>query len=184
MRGGFQIRNIYRPHFITFSVVEWVDVFSRKFYADIFIDSVKFCQKEKGLILSSWCLMTNHVHMIASAQENNLSEILRDLKKFTSRKIVNAIIDNERESRKQWMYPIFRKHGLNNRRNEKYQFWQQNNHPLEIFSPEFTKEKLMYIHNNPVKAGFVSRPEDYRYSSAKNYVYGNDHGLIPVNFII
>lgn len=87
MHGGFQIRNIYRPHFITFSVVEWVDVFSRKLYADIFIDSLKFCQGNKGLILSAWCLMTNHVHMIASAHNNNLSDILRDLKKFRVEKL-------------------------------------------------------------------------------------------------
>jgi putative transposase len=180
---GYQIFNQHKPHFITFTVVDWVDVFSRKLYADIFIDSVKYCQKEKGLRLYSWCLMTNHVHFLAASGKNDLSGILRDLKKFTSRAILKAIEDNSKESRQEWMMKIFKEHGLNNIRNERYQFWQQKNHPLEVFSLPFAKEKLLYIHNNPVKAGLVSKPEDWRYSSAKNYVYGNDHGLINVEIL-
>jgi REP element-mobilizing transposase RayT len=89
--GGYKIRNKEAAHFITFAVVEWVDVFTRKDYWDILLDSIRHCQKEKGLLLHAWCIMSNHVHLIASALDNNLSDILRDFKKFTSKQVITAI---------------------------------------------------------------------------------------------
>ncbi len=80
--GGYKIRNQSAVHFITFAEVEWVDVFTRKQYRDILLDSIRFCQSEKGLRLHSWCIMSNHLHLIVSAKENNLSNVLRDSKKF------------------------------------------------------------------------------------------------------
>ncbi|MCC7402180.1 MAG: transposase, partial [Chitinophagaceae bacterium] len=101
--GGYKIRNKEGIHFITFAVVEWMDVFTRKEYRDILLDSVRYCQKEKGLVLYAWCIMSNHVHFIVSAENNDTSEILRDFKKFTSKQIIAAIEKNEQESRKAWM---------------------------------------------------------------------------------
>jgi len=98
--GGYKIRNKKEAHFVTFAVVEWVDAFTRKEYRDVVIDSLKFCQKEKGLLLHGWCIMSNHVHLITSSKNENLSNILRDFKKFTSKKIIAAIEKNEHESRK------------------------------------------------------------------------------------
>jgi len=79
--GGYRIRDKEVIHFITFAVVEWVDVFTRKEYRDILLDSIRYCQKEKGLVLYSWCVMSNHVHLMISAKERNSSDILRDFKK-------------------------------------------------------------------------------------------------------
>jgi putative transposase len=73
--GGYKIRNKEAIHFITFAVVEWVDVFTRKDYRDIVVESLRHCQQQKGLILHAWCIMSNHVHLLASAKENNLSDI-------------------------------------------------------------------------------------------------------------
>lgn len=112
-------------HFITFAVVEWVDVFTRKQYRDIVIDGLRHCQKEKGLILYAWCIMSNHVHLMAAAKENKLSYILREFKKFTSKQIITAIQNNEHESRKDWMLSIFKQQGEKNSRNSGYQFWRQ-----------------------------------------------------------
>ena len=98
--GGYKIRNPAAIHFITFALVEWVDVFTRKAYCDIALDSLRFCQAEKGLVLHAWCLMTNHLHLIGSAKNEDLSDILRDFKKFTSKQIIEAIINNKQESRK------------------------------------------------------------------------------------
>jgi len=98
--GGYKIRNQAEVHFVTFAVSEWIDVFSKKDYRDIVLDSIRFCQKEKGMILHGWCIMTNHLHLIASAKNNNLSDILRDFKKFTGKQIVSAIENNEHESRR------------------------------------------------------------------------------------
>lgn len=167
--GGYKIRNKEGIHFITFAVVEWVDVFARSDYADIVVESLKHCQQEKGLIIYAWCIMSNHVHLIVSAEHNDLSDILRDFKKFTSKKIIQAILENNRESRRNWMLRIFRDAGSKNSRNDTYQFWRQDNHPIELFSNKFMDNKLDYLHNNPVAAGIVDEAADYRYSSAKDY---------------
>jgi putative transposase len=178
--GGYKIRDQQAIHFITFAVVEWVDVFTRKAYRDFLIDSLQHCQQEKGLVLHAWCIMTNHVHLLASAKDGNLSGILRDFKKFTSKQILAAIQANEQESRKDWMLHIFQKAGEANGRNTMYQFWRQDNQPKECFSPAFTAQKIDYIHNNPVEAGLVEKPEDYLYSSAKAYVTNEESSLLPV----
>ena len=167
--AGYKIRNTEGIHFITFAVAEWVDVFTRREYKDLLVESLAFCQEKKGLILYAWCIMSNHVHFMASAREHNLSDILRDFKKYTSTKVTSAIIKNPQESRKDWMVDIFKKAGKENSRNTVYQFWRQDNHPIECFSYDFTKQKLNYIHNNPVAAGIVFNPEDYLYSSATDY---------------
>ena len=107
MSKPYSINNPSGIYFLTFAVVEWVDVFTRKRYADIVIESLKYCQKEKGLLLYSWCLMSNHIHLIAGAKEgSNLSDILRDFKKYTSGEILRSIKE-EPESRRNWMLWIF-----------------------------------------------------------------------------
>ena len=169
-------------YFVTFAVVNWIDVFTRKEYRDIVVDSLNFCKKEKGLILFAWCLMSNHIHLIIQAEQGKfLSDILRDFKKFTSKTLLKAISGNKFESRKNWMMPIFRANGEANCNNEKFQFWQQDNHPIVLFTPRFIGQKLFYLHNNPVKAGIVDEPEEYIYSSARNY--NGKTGLIDVDIL-
>src|SRR5262245_29182994 len=178
--GGYKIRNKKEVHFVSFAVVEWVDVFTRKEYRDIVINSLKFCQKEKGLLLHGWCIMSNHVHLIASARHENLSDILRDFKKFTSKKIIAAIERSQIESRRDWMLAIFKAQAEKNSNNVYYQLWRQDNQPIELYSPDFTVQKLNYIHNNPIEAGLVNKPEDYLYSSAKSYLHAGQAGLLEV----
>ena len=181
--GGYKIRNQTAIHFITFAVVEWVDVFTRKQYRDIVLDSIRFCQKEKGLLLHSWCIMSNHLHLIISARDSNLSDILRDFKKFTSKQIITAIENNPGESRKDWMLNIFRQEGEKNSRNSIYQFWRQDNQPQELYSAAFIFQKTNYIHQNAAEAGIVEKPEEYLYSSARDYFYTKKCGLLDVVFI-
>ena len=96
-------------YFTTSTVVGWADVFTRKEYKEILLHSTRHCQKEKGLILYSWCLMSNHVHLVISAKEHNPSDILRDFKKYTSKQIIKAITEHPAESRKEWMLLYLRK---------------------------------------------------------------------------
>ncbi len=181
--GGYKIRNKEGAYFITFAVVEWVDVFTRKEYRDIIVESIKYCQKEKGLILHAWCIMSNHIHMAISAKNNNISDILGDFKKFTSKQIFRAIQDNPQESRKDWMLEVFLKSGAKNSRNKTYQFWQQDNHPIELITTNFTQQKLDYIHNNPVEAGIVEKADEYLYSSAKDYSEERNVGLLNIEWV-
>lgn len=181
--GGYKIWNKEGIHFVTFTVVEWIDVFTRKEYRDIVLDSIRYCQAEKGLVLYSWCLMSNHIHLVIAAKNSDTSDILRDFKKYSSKKILQTIINNPQESRKDWMLALFRKAGEANSRNSNYQFWQQDNQPKECYSEYFINQKLEYIHNNPVEAGIVERAEDYLYSSARDY-YNTGKGLLEVELLI
>ena len=124
--------------------------------------------------------MPNHLHLIISTVTNNLSDIIRDFKKFTSAKIINAIMENTKESRRNWMLWIFKKAGENNERNINYQFWQQDNHPIECSTEEILRTRKDYLHENPVRAGFVWREGDYRYSSAVDY-YSTGKVLLNIN---
>jgi REP element-mobilizing transposase RayT len=179
----YQFRNHQIPHFITFTTVQWVDVLTRPLYKDIIVDSLKYCIRNKGLVVHAWVIMTNHVHLIARATEGkDLSNVLRDLKKYTSRAITYHIKKNDMESRKNWMLWIFRSAGEENSNNKVYQFWQQNNHPIELSDNRMFDQRLHYLHNNPVKQCWVDKPEDYKYSSAIDYAGGK--GLIDIELAI
>jgi REP element-mobilizing transposase RayT len=182
--GGYKITDQGAMYFVSFAVLSWVDVFSRKEYRDLIIESLKYCQKEKGLVIYAWCIMSNHFHLIISAEESNLSDVLGDFKKFTSKQVLKSIIEHPGESRREWMLPIFKKAGESNSRNTNYQFWQQDNQPKIIYTPDFGRQKLEYIHNNPVEAGIVEKAEEYCYSSARDYYYGKDCGLLKVEFLM
>lgn len=175
--NGYQINNQTKAHFITATVVDWVDVFSRKIYKDIVIESLDFCIKNKGMILYGYIIMTNHIHLVVQSENGKLSDLLRDFKKFTARKILDTI-ENETESRKDWMLKRFEFACRSHSRNDKYQFWQYGNHPEEVFTEKFLWQKLDYIHLNPVRAGIVEKASHYLYSSACNYVNGN--GLLEI----
>ena len=90
-KGGYKIIDQGGMYYVSFAVVAWVDVFTRKDYRDIVLESLQHCQKEKGLVVYGWCIMSNHAHLIISANENNVSDVLGDFKKFTSKKIIKAI---------------------------------------------------------------------------------------------
>ena len=160
-----------------------MDVFTRKNYRDIVLDSIRHCQKEKGLSVHAWCIMSNHLHLVISAKNNDLSDILRDFKKFTSKQIIATIEANQHESRGEWMLRIFREQGEQNIRNKTYQFWRQDNQPQELYSAAFIFQKINYIHNNPVEAGIVDKPEEYLYSSARDYFHTRKCGLLDVVFL-
>lgn len=173
MPSKYVINDHQKPHFITFATIEWVDALSRPYYKDIIIESLRFCQNQKGLVLYAYVIMNNHVHLVASAKEKyNLSDILRDLKKHTSKTLLEEIQNNDRESRRKWMMWLFESAAKRNSNNKYYQFWQQNNRPIELSSNEMMDQRLEYLHNNPVEEGIVYEPEQYVYSSATDYAGG------------
>ncbi len=170
-------------YFLTFTVIDWVDVFTRKEYKLEIVDSMNYCVQEKGLIIYAWVIMSNHVHVIWQAKEGfQLSPIIRDFKKFIAKKII-SLIENENESRKVWMLKKFEFAGKRLKRISKYKFWKDDNHAifLDPFWPEMIDQKLDYIHNNPVKAMLVDEPYHYIFSSAIDY-YG-DKGLVEIELL-
>ena len=167
-------------YFISFDTVNWIDVFTRDIYFSCIIESLDFCRKNKGMELYGYCIMPSHIHLIFRSALNDPSGLIRDFKGFTSKKLLQLIEDNPQESRKEWMLWMFSRAGIKNSNNVNYQFWQQHNQPIEIWSLKVFEQKLNYIHQNPVETGFVTDPIDWKYSSARNY--GNDdHTILSID---
>jgi len=177
MKEGYVIRDQKLPHFITPTIVDWIDVFTRQCYRDIVIECLDYCIKNKGMILYGYVIMSNHIHMIVQSEDGKLSDLIRDFKKFTAKTILDKI-QNSPESRREWMLERFKLAAEKHTRNKLYQFWQYGNHAEEIYSNKFMWSKLDYIHLNPVRAGYVNRASEYVYSSASNYI--NDQGLLSI----
>lgn len=176
----YKFRNPDGTYFVTFAVVHWIDVFTRNCYRELFLESLKYCQDNKGLRVHAYVIMTNHVHLIISSSGDPLEHIMRDLKKFTSSRIIKTIRSNPSESRREWLLKAFREAGSRNSNNKYFQFWQQDNHPIELLSKRMFDQKLNYIHNNPVAQGLVTKAEDFPWSSAVNIRYGSSANGIRI----
>jgi REP element-mobilizing transposase RayT len=183
MAKAYKVRNPEGIYFITTTTIGWVDVFTRRDYRDIVIDSMRHCQKKKGLIIYAYVIMSNHVHMILASQEQfNLADTIRDFKKYTAKKII-AAIQEINESRREWMLNKFKYEAQRTKRGQNFKLWQDGYHAKEIDSIEFLEQKLDYIHQNPVEAGIVLSAEEYLYSSAKNYA-GEPDILLEVEYAL
>lgn len=165
MSRNYKVHDQEDLHFLTYATVGWVDVFTRPSYKDILVESLRYCQQAKGLELFAWCIMSNHVHLIARARPGlKLQDILRDHKKFTAKAVVKAIEENPQESRRAWLLAHLRTSdgGI--------QLWQHDLHPIWLRRTDIIRQKLRYIHRNPVEGGLVEEPHHYLYSSARDEV--------------
>ena len=178
MSRKYKFRNKEGLYFVSFATVYWVDVFTRSSYCDILVDSLKYSAENLGLNLFCWCIMPNHVHLIFSDKNDQPAILLGRFKEFTSKQIVKAIIDNKKESRKEWMLWMFERAARKSSNVSKYQFWQHNNQPIELFNTKIMEQKADYLHDNPVKAGYVEEAWYWRYSSAIDYCDGK--GMIDI----
>ncbi|MBL0048711.1 MAG: transposase [Bacteroidetes bacterium] len=166
---SYKITDQNSIHFLTLTIVDWIDLFSRKEYSYIVIDSLNYCCKEKGLIVFSYVIMTNHIHLICKVNEpHTLSEFLRDFKKFTSKQFIKAMQEIG-ESRKEWMINKFAFEAKRIGRANNYKIWKDDNHAIEIGDYIDIEQKADYIHDNPVKAMIVENAVDYIFSSARDY---------------
>ena len=179
--GGYKIRNQGATYFLTFTVEGWIDLFSRKVYRDIILDSFMFCRKNKGLQIHAFVIMSNHIHVIWTAKNNNLSDIIRDFKTHTSNTFIK-VMEDVLESRRGWLLHMFKYYARGTNANKVFKIWTNDNHPEEIFTQDFFYQKLKYIHENPVRAGLVKKETDYIYSSASNY--SSFESIIPIDFLL
>ena len=158
-----------------------MDVFVRPVYNDIVVESLVFCKEHLGLELYCWCIMPSHIHLIFRVSGQSPQVVLGRFKEYTSKKIVRAIETNPQESRRDWMLPMFNQAASSSSNVQRNQFWQHDNHPIELWSPEVIEQKADYIHYNPVVAGLVNEPEHWVYSSAIDYAGGK--GLIEIEYL-
>ena len=161
MSSKYKFTDKQATYFITAATVDWIDVFTRNEYREILLDSFRYCQKNQGLQIHAWVLMPNHFHMICSFVNDN----------------------HPQESRREWMLDVFEKNGTANKSNQRFQFWQHENHPVLLDTNEMLEQRFTYLHENPVRAGFVSVPEHWLYSSAIDYYTDNQKGLLDLVFL-
>ena len=179
MGRKYAIRDQHAIHFVTFTVVYWLDIFIRDAYRQIILDSLVFCHNHKGLNVHAYCIMTSHIHLILSVdEEHSLSDVIRDLKRHTAAQTRKAIQEHPGESRKAWLLWMGERAGKKNRKNIDFQLWQQHNHPIELSTVAMTEQRLDYVHNNPVEAGFVNDPSSWVWSSCRAYELGIDDGVV------
>ncbi|NNK88912.1 MAG: transposase [Flavobacteriaceae bacterium] len=169
MSRKYKFHNSAGLYFVSFATVYWIDVFTRQVYFEVLAKSIDYCRQHKGMELFAYCFMPSHVHWIFRSSNGNPQGLLRDFKKHTSKKIIEAITNNSKESRKEWLLQMFERAGKTKGNVSRYQFWQHHNKPIELWSEKVIKQKLKYIHSNPVKSGFVTDPIHWKYSSARNF---------------
>jgi putative transposase len=162
-------------YFVTTTIVEWQNVFTSIPCFDIVIESLKYCVTHKTLHIHGYVIMPNHAHFIVSADPGkNLSDVMRDFGTYTSRHLTQFL---ERE-KKFATLKVFEDAAAEDKRGNKYKVWQEGFHPITVESDHFFLEKLNYIHENPVQKGFVDRPSQWQYSSARNYEMDDDSIIV------
>ncbi|WP_407556493.1 REP-associated tyrosine transposase [Winogradskyella sp. 4-2091] len=179
MSRNYKFHNKAGLYFVSFATINWIDVFTRQIYFAILTDSISYCRAEKGMELYVYCIMPSHVHFVFRSSNDDPSGLLRDFKRYTAKKVIEAIVNNPIESRKEWLLWMFKRAGKKNTTTSKYQFWQHHNKPIELCSHHVIKQKIDYTHNNPVETGFVTIPTEWKYSSARNY--NDDNTVLEID---
>ncbi len=179
MSRNYKFHNKEGLYFVSFATVNWVDVFVRQVYFNVLVESIIYCRANKGMQLYAYCFMPSHVHLIFRSANGNPAELIRDFKRYTSRKMIKTIKNNSQESRREWLLKKFEEAAIAKSNVSKYQFWQHHNKPIELWSEKVIKQKMEYIHNNPIQSGFVTEPIQWKYSSARNFQ--DDHTILRID---
>jgi REP element-mobilizing transposase RayT len=172
-RSRYRIYEVDQPHFLTCTIVGWLPVFTRQETVDIVLDSWRFLQANGRLTLYGYVILENHLHLIASSA--NLSKEIGDFKSYTAHRIVEHLQSRGAET----LLRHLKYYKARHKTDRTYQLWQEGSHPKQILGDEMMIQKLEYMHDNPVKRGYVDDPTHWRYSSARNYA--GMPGLIDVH---
>jgi REP element-mobilizing transposase RayT len=162
-RSRYRIYEDYYPYFFTCTIVGWLPVFTRPEAVKIIYDSWQFLQNEDRLVIYGYVILENHLHLIASSSA--LSKEIGDFKSFTARRIIDYLVSQ----RAQTLLKLLRFLKAQHKTDRDYQLWQEGSHPEQIQNDEMMRQKLEYMHLNPVKRGYVDDPTHWRHSSARNY---------------
>jgi REP element-mobilizing transposase RayT len=162
-RTRYRICETDYPYFLTCTIVGWLPVFTRAEAVQIVFDSWAFLGKEHDFRLYGYVVLENHLHLIASAP--NLANAMKSFKMYTARQIIDLLLSHQAET----LLRQLRAHKLRHKTESEYQVWQEGSKPKQIQNDDMMLQKLEYMHNNPVKRGYVDDPVHWRCSSARNY---------------
>ncbi len=171
-RSRYKIYNNQAIHFLSNTIVNWIPVFTRPATVNILLDSFRYLQQQHQLKLYGYVILENHIHWIA--QSENLPKDIHRFKSYTAKMIIHYLQENGQTKILKQLKFYKKRH----KTERNHQFWEEGSHPQEIQGREMLHQKLDYIHQNPVKRGYIDNAEDWRYSSARNYA-GKD-GLIEI----
>ncbi|MBI2431931.1 MAG: transposase [Candidatus Hydrogenedentes bacterium] len=174
MRSRYRMVDSEGLYFLTSTVVEWLPAFIGSRECEILLESLAFCRKDKGLRLYAYVIMENHLHLVAEAPD--LSGVVQSFKRHTARELVQAA----ETARRDWLLNQWSYYKKKYKRESTYQVWQEGVHPQLIQDDAMLTQKIEYIHNNPVRRGWVDLPEHWRYSSARNYLL-QDHSVLEID---
>ncbi len=171
-RSRYSIRETQAPHFLTCTVINWIPVFTRPQTVDIILNALQYRQQHNGWKVYGYVILENHLHLVVQADD--LLAELPLFKSYTARQLIDYLKECHAERVLKQMAFFRKAHKLD----REYQCWEEGSHPQLIQNAEMLRQKLDYIHFNPVKRGYVDKPEHWRYSSARNYA--GLEGLMPV----
>jgi putative transposase len=156
-------------YFITCSVVDWLPLFESPTYRQIILDSLAYLREHKSIELNAFVVMSTHLHAVFWPHGNvNISDVLRDFKRHTSRAISR---EATKQAHNEYLQAFAAARAtFRSGRGSDYQVWQEGSHPEAIYDDDFARQKIEYIHNNPVKAGLVGKAEEWPHSSARAYL--------------
>ncbi len=172
-RSRYRIFDDEYPYFMTCTVVAWLPVFAQPEFAEIVFDSWRFLKHQRQIELLGFVLMENHLHWIAVGPL--LSERVGQFKSHTARQILNAL---QRRGYLTLLSQLkyFKRPGKSD---QEYQLWQEGSHPQRLENEAMLRQKIQYIHDNPLRRGYVDDPVAWRYSSAR--VYAGHIGMMEIN---
>lgn len=172
-RSRYKIHEPTYPHFITCTVLHWIPIFTRTETTNIIFDSLKYLQKNDNLKLYAYVILENHLHIIVSS--NDLAKSMESFKKYTAREIINLLKERNVTTILDQLAFYKKAH----KSDRPYQLWQEGISPKLIQSDAMMRERINYIHQNPVKRGYVDEAKYWRYSSARDYE--NEIGVIEID---
>jgi len=162
-RSRYKIYEHTHPHFVTCTVLNWLPIFTRKESVDILLDSLKYLQKEEDLKLYAYVILENHIHLVV--QSNDVSKSMRHFKSFTAKALLKLLQKENAET----LLKQFQFYKKAHKKDKTYQLWQEGYQPKLIQTDAMMLNKIGYIHENPVKRGYVDEARHWRYSSARDY---------------
>jgi REP element-mobilizing transposase RayT len=171
-RSHYTITDNNAPHFLTFTVLNWLAIFTRPATVQIILDALLWRQNHKDIRVYGYVILENHIHCILQAPD--LRQQVHDFKAFTAKEILRYLEQNKAHKILEQL-SFFKK---SHKTDSNYQLWEEGSHPQLIQNEEMLRQKLDYIHLNPVKRGYVEDAVHWRYSSARNYE--GHAGLIPI----
>jgi putative transposase len=156
----------YECDYFTATILEWKHLLSNDLFKDIIEDSFRFLVREERVMIHAFVIMNNHMHVIWHIlHPHQRDDVQRDMQKFTSQMMLKQMRNNYTE-----LLPDF----YVGARDRKYQIWERNPLSVPLWSEAVLKQKLEYLHNNRVRAGLCTLPEQYKYSTASIYNSGED----------